>query len=242
MAHPLQNSSTSLYRGNHSTVLVTLVDQHMAELKSQSRFFAQLRQGIISPEVMAQVLSTIIYALRYTPVHLQRAQAKAEELGLDELSQFFKEKSAEEYHHDEWALADLKALPGAAAIKERARPVRAVIDLMDYLSEVINRNPVNYLAYIFMNEHIAVTVFPELIEQLDTMCGISRQQVTVLTKHVELDRQHSQDDAAILAKYFTIEANDCAQRRMKAAFIATLYQGLSYYEQMFEDFSELTLK
>jgi hypothetical protein len=238
----LKFPSSALYGLNISQALNAIVDEYMDELRTQSPFFKLLRQGAISAGTMAHVLATIIYALRYTPVHLQRAEAMARERGNLELANFFKNKALEEFRHEDWAIADLKSLPCSEAEKRAALPVSGVVGLMDYIGEVIKANPLNYLAYIAMNEHVAATVFPGIIEQLAKMCRIDSSHVTVLSKHAELDQQHSNDDEMILEKLFGAPSVSPEYRRKMAEFFSTLYQSLAYYEQMFADFSAVSKK
>jgi hypothetical protein len=204
------------------------IEQYADRLHRENRLLALARQGKVTKEVIVAYLSGVLLMLRKTAVHLPRAAARAREVGRPDLAAFFEHKLEEERGHDQWALADfaeLGRLFGEAAVQP---PHPRMLALAELLEEAIERAPATYLAYMLLAEYFTVLVGPAWLTALEEQCGIPRHALSVVSKHVELDRDHVQESVRELDALVTGEdlpaMDDVVARSIACydAFFATL--------------------
>lgn len=164
----------------------------------ENALFRTTKEGALTPDMLARYLGSLRYMLTLTPIHLRRARERALEQGDQELAAFFQEKLEEEVGHDAWADNDLRVL---AEAKQRA----FASDVMPsakaygaYLDAAVEENPALWLAYAAFQEYITVVLGPKWIGMLVERCDIPRDAISVIDKHVELDREHAEENFAVL--------------------------------------------
>jgi len=99
-------------------------------------------------------------------------------------------KLSEEAGHDKWAEADLLTLnadPGDRGVQPSIR------ELVDYIHNIIDREPILYLAYILFAEYLTVSVGPKWLHLLEEKCKVSSGAMSVVAKHIELDKFHVEE-------------------------------------------------
>lgn len=157
------------------------------------------QRGEVPPEAVARYLSSVLFLVQHTPIHLELARATAEAEGALELARYFGHKAVEEQGHDAWAEADLQQL--GARFGELAlspQPCPAIRALVAELSRGIREEPAAYLAYILFAEYITVLMGPIWVGALQKHCGVPQEALTVVSRHAELDREHVADCLAEL--------------------------------------------
>ena len=65
-----------------------------------------------------------------------------------------------------------------------------------YLQETAGSNPQRYLAYLLFAEYLTVLLGGEWVAVLEQQCGIPADALSVVTRHVELDRHHVREAVA----------------------------------------------
>ena len=85
----------------------------------------------------------------------------------------------------------MAALSAMFGVSSPIEPARSIVDLLDYLRAMIAEEPTQYLTYILFVEYVTVLMGPDWLRLLDERCGIPISAMTVVGKHVELDKDHT---------------------------------------------------
>jgi pyrroloquinoline quinone (PQQ) biosynthesis protein C len=150
------------------------------------------RRGHVSPETASFYLSNARYLVGHTLGHTELARRCAQEQGRTELARYYARKVEEETGHDRWAEADLETMSDLFGTGAGESPSSALVEQMAYLEQAIRAEPASYLAYALHAEYFTVLVGPEWVSMLDQRCGVPERTMTVVTRHVELDKAHVQ--------------------------------------------------
>jgi hypothetical protein len=134
----------------------------------------------------------VTWAVQRTPGHLRDARDRARELGNERLADYYARKVDEEVGHDAWGHADLESLTRIVAAPTSTTKSMLAIDA--YNTELIERDPTFYLPYVAFAEYVTVLLGPELLQNIQEKCGVPRTSMTVVDNHVELDRDHAEED------------------------------------------------
>jgi hypothetical protein len=151
----------------------------------------EARRGGLGSGSVASYLASMHFLISHTVPHLQRARARATELGHSELATYFERKLAEEVGHEKWAENDLSELSRRGGDVARAHPFPSVDQLVEYVTELIEADPRLYAVYALCNEYFTLLAGPVWVKTLTESCNIPATALTVVTAHVEADRAHS---------------------------------------------------
>lgn len=173
------------------------IEKYAADLSRRNVLFATTQAGTLSRDMLRRYLASIHFMLTLTPIHLAKAARRARELGAEPLARHFEQKLIEEVGHDAWAEQDLRSLEVERSART-ADVTNAVRELAAYLEQTIEQNPAWYLAYIAFAEYLTVIKGPELLDLLETRCGIPKASMTAIDNHVELDRDHAEEGFAVV--------------------------------------------
>lgn len=173
------------------------VESYSKKMISTNPVYTHASEGLIKEKEIAVYLQNLLYLLQYTPRHLERAQFLADRIGDKKLRDFLAEKIHEEDGHDEWAKEDIRSLGESVNELNIFPSIKKLVNLID---TAIEQRPSDYLGYIFLVEYYTVLAGPELIKRLNN-CGVSPEQLTVIGKHAETDKQHIVDDLEFLDDY-----------------------------------------
>lgn len=165
------------------------IEAYARSVEEEHPLMVRARTGALPPQAIAAYVSNVRYSIRSVYGHLRAARERAAELGLQDVSRWFAHKLDEEYGHDAWAEQDLARLGADFGVRERA-PSPSMVELMRYLSAVIQRDPRDYLAYTLFLEYLTVLAGPEFLAVMERHCGIPRSHLSVVARHVELDQHH----------------------------------------------------
>jgi len=166
------------------------IDRYAVEMRRSNPLFTRAEDGTLTADCIATYLANIHYLICYTPAYLARARDRAAALGDAELAAHYQHKRGEEVGHEAWAERDLERVAPRALRPVERQAVPSMHELVAYLADLIDHDPVLYLSYILFAEHLLVVLGPEWLEMLETRCGIPRSSMTVIGNHIELDKEH----------------------------------------------------
>lgn len=175
----------------HSHHLATNVETFHQRWREENPLFAEVNQGRFTNDMAGKYLQSILYVISHTPVHLKKAVEVCEAKNLTELAEFFRDKLKEEEGHDEWAIQDLEV---GGHQYQQDQVTKTVIHLIDYLGDLIEKDPTLYIPYIVFAEYFTVLAGPELVDLLSGRCGLPKEQFTVIDNHATLDKEHIKHD------------------------------------------------
>lgn len=169
------------------------LERYVATLELQNALCLAAGRGAFTPEVASRYLVNVRHLIQHTPLHLERATARALARGDRELADHLSHKLAEERGHEAWAERDLERLAREFGIQHPPGIVPALAELLGYLEEIIERDPALYLAYMLFIEYVTAAGAGKWLSVVQARCGIPEDSMTVIAKHVELDGAHSSE-------------------------------------------------
>lgn len=167
-----------------------------AACRYERTFFRMARDGQLTPAMVARYLTNVTWSIRQNAGHLRDAHARSRELGDERLAQYFHEKIGEEAGHEEWGDRDLESFQQLVPTAPTVTP--AISSLDKYIGEVIEEDPALFLVFLAFAEYITVLLGPELLDQIEGNCGVKRSSMTVIDNHIELDRDHAEENFGLL--------------------------------------------
>lgn len=188
---------------------------------------AQAKQGKVGASQVANYLASLHFLLSQTVPHMEKARAQSVRLGQAGLVSFFERKLVEEVGHEKWAEDDLRKLAehnGAAL----GRPVPAAVELGDYLTDLIEKDPRLYVVYVVCTEYFTVLAGPAWIQALTENCGIPDGALTAASKHVEADLEHAAHGFADIDSLITDPA-------LGQAVADTVDRTMRLFDQLFRE-------
>lgn len=169
------------------------LEMYAATLEQENPLYVAAKRGAFTPEVASRYLVNVRHLIRHTSPHLERARARAFALGDRALAEHFGHKLAEEHDHDRWADEDLQRLGARFGTSGCADVVPALADLLRFLEATIDRDPFLYLAYMLFAEYVVAARGGEWLQVVQEVCGIPVGAMSVIAKHAELDRAHTDE-------------------------------------------------
>lgn len=175
---------------NLAEILMKEIEVFWADVKGRHPLFKTILENKTDPSTIALFIANIEYLVVHTPIHLRKAKKVAENREQKDLAAYLQIKIDEEEGHDVWAKDDLKRLrqKGASDVSRYALPTME--KLIQKLDEMIERDPYEYLAYILYAEYFTVISADECFSSLTSKSDIHPDDVTVISKHAELDKEH----------------------------------------------------
>ena len=169
------------------------IEKYASDRLRSSNLFNLARGGEVTPAAMAFYIANLRVLVKATEVNLRLAEARAKELERPGLAAYFAHKRAEEDGHERWADEDISRLKTQFVVEPTPGTSPAIRDLLRYLRQEIQDEPIRYLAYMLLAEYLTVLLGPELLALLEERCGIPSTSLTVIGHHVELDREHASE-------------------------------------------------
>jgi hypothetical protein len=166
------------------------IEAYASRMREANPLFNRAKRGELTPEAALAYVSNLHLLVQHTPKNLRLAHRRALELGRTGLARYFAQKAGEEKGHDVWAERDMANLNSMFGLNPADRPTKAIPALLDYLRDLIEKEPVDFLAYILFTEYLTVLMGPEWLALLEARCGIPASTMTVVGNHVELDKDH----------------------------------------------------
>ena len=161
------------------------------------------------------------------PIHLRLARDHARLRRQERLAAYFEHKLGEEEGHDAWAARDIARISERSDARGAAAPVPTMRELIVFLQETIEKEPMRYLAYILFAEYFTVVMGPEWVRALEQHCGIPTGAMTVITNHAELDKAHVAEGVA--------EIDALVGESDRPALMATLSESMTHFERFLDE-------
>lgn len=117
---------------------------------------------------------------------------------IPKLKNFFEEKKSEEKGHEYWAIDDLKVL---RIDREDLFKTDSMDKILKSIRYVCENCPEVFVVYQLFAEMITVIISPVWIKDISEKCHIDSKALSVLVKHVELDKYHVQEDIKTVKDY-----------------------------------------
>jgi pyrroloquinoline quinone (PQQ) biosynthesis protein C len=107
----------------------------------------------------------------------------------------------EETGHEEWILNDIAAAGGDRAAAAASEPAVATEAMVAYAYDtVMRRNPIGFFGMVHVLEGTSVSLALQAADRIQGALGLPPKAFTYLRSHGELDKEHVNDLAAILAR------------------------------------------
>jgi hypothetical protein len=195
--------------------------------------FVGAAEGRLTADKVGYYLSNLRLLLQQSSVHLERARARALALGNHELAEHFATKWAEEHGHDRWAENDLQHLKQERDIVATGEYASALLGLLHFLEQTIERDPATYLAHILFAEYLITVKGPEWLALIEERCGIPVSAMTAVSNHAELDKEHASEGLEAIDRFVPDPARLDAMRDVLHRVIA-LFDEFSNQVMAFE--------
>jgi hypothetical protein len=176
-----------------SAALKVEIEKFAAGLHESNRLLAQARQGEVTPRAVGAYLSNMEFLICEALKVLGRAQERANDMGHHELAAYYGRKIKEEKGHDGWARNDMANLNQLFGTEPREELSPSIRGMLSYLREATDKDPVQYLSYLLFTEYLTVLIGPEWVRLLEERCGVPQSTMTVVSNHVELDKDHVEE-------------------------------------------------
>lgn len=184
------------------------VSDEVNRLKHESHFLQRVLGGYLTKEELVKYLFNIRWSITHTYPNLIRAAELSLLQNNQALSTFFNKKAIEERGHERWADSDLSNL-GYGNYSDEITP--AFKSFQSTVKENLEANPMTYLMYAYLVEALTVELGPKFLASLQSSMGVAPEQVSVVSRHVEADQDHHQENEAVLEQFIVTDsdANQC---------------------------------
>lgn len=199
------------------------IEQYYESGKYSNPLFRKAASGQLHPMELQQYLRSTHYLVHHTPIHLKMAEEISRERKHVGLAEFFHAKRREEDGHDRWAESDLNHLEKKFHPVEQRHVAKAILKLIQYNHSNIETDPALYLPYIFLAEYFTVLMGPTWLRDLEAKCGFTREMVSVVGNHIELDKDHIIHDLQALTNL--VDAH-----LYRELFMTVLEECLGFYD------------
>jgi pyrroloquinoline quinone (PQQ) biosynthesis protein C len=206
------------------------IETYAERLRRTHPLIATARSGAFPPEGVATYLVNARYMVSQTPRHMSVAAARSLELGKPDLAAFFLRKRREELGHDRWADDDLAVIRNTFGVVPEEQPSRHIRDMLHSIGRIVELEPSRYLAYTLFVEYLTVLLGPVWTGALTQNCAIPSEGLSVVTRHVELDVSHVEDELRELDALLTLDN--------RVHYFDVLYASMRYFELYCDDLYE----
>jgi hypothetical protein len=201
-----------------------------AARRNERSLFHMARDGRLTTAMVKRYIANVTWSIRRTAGHMKDARDRALELGNERIAKFYAEKIHEEAGHEAWGDADLESLTRLVAAPPEI--TAAFVDIDAYVTEIIEKDPSLYLAYLALAEYVTVLLGPELLQNIQDHCGVPRTSMTVVDNHIELDRDHAEENFGVLDDLV-------GDPRMLAPLREALAKMLGFFDRFCEEVTEI---
>jgi pyrroloquinoline quinone (PQQ) biosynthesis protein C len=167
------------------------IEAYAASAENTNALLRCAARGRMTPAMLSSYLFNAQHFVAATPRLLALARDRARALGNEALAEHFAKKLGEEVGHDRWAEEDRRRVEGRFGVKAGAEVSPAIQAYLEYLEEIILRDPILYLAYLLFGEYHVVLMGPKWLALIEGRCNIPASMVSVIGKHAELDKDHT---------------------------------------------------
>ncbi|MCM0606140.1 MAG: hypothetical protein KA715_08625 [Xanthomonadaceae bacterium] len=173
-------------------LLITKIDSKMVEILKTNRLFSELKRRPPTPKELSQYLINCHYLITYTQPNLRSALIASVKAYNRELSDYFLDKIFEEIGHEKWAEDDVLQ-NNLQSHSNMNSPTASLKKLTEYLTKISTDYPLQYSAYVLVAEY-SMAHYGQRVLELFRATSNENNKMTVVSKHVELDAEHSDCD------------------------------------------------
>jgi hypothetical protein len=208
-------------------VLKLEIESYAQSIAQSGQLILAAKRGLLTAQHIGAYVSGLRFLIRGTLGVLQRAEQRAKTCGDWALSAHYGQKLREESGHDRWAEHDLLSLPPTALYGSNA-PQTALGRLVTYLDHVTDREPSLLLPYMLLVEYLTVLAAPDWLEMLESNCGIPQSSLSVITKHVALDKEHAAEGVDVIDRLVSSPGS-------LEPMLGVLRKSLSYFQEFWTE-------
>lgn len=162
-------------------------------------FLLKAQDGSLTREEVIAYLVNLRFSLSHAGKFLLLAEDRALELGWIDLAAVFSRKAREEIGHDQWATEDIARL--AEQPKDSPTVAEAIHSLLGFVYYLADKDPRFLLCYLTFIESFTVSAAPGFLAAMQKHLGLSREDLTAVSKHEEADRKHSAEGFELIERF-----------------------------------------
>lgn len=201
-------------------------------LSEENLFFQKIQAGQINKHHIALYVYNIMTVIQNTTRHMQNSIKTCQKNDMKYLEKFLIDRCADEDGHYVWAEDDLQLLNYADEKKEKLFVTEGVKDLIKLLDQVSVDDPIAYIAYNYLVEHLTAVGGPQLLTDLQEKCQISPEFLSVIFKHIEIDKGHASEDEDVFNHMVT-------HYPQTKNFLPIIDQSMSYLYSTFKQIAQV---
>jgi len=189
-------------------ILKEKVESYCVNFENNSKLFNLARERRITFDVVQKYFSGLEH-LFFTNCETLKLVLDSPHLNKD-LRTFLAKKLKEESGHNLWAQNDMLELVELGKVQNlNAKEDKNVLELSNFIRNFAETDPVYFLIYIFIAEYKVGILGPKWMCFLETNLGLKSENATSLSKHIELDEDHSAEALDVIKKMETsLKAED----------------------------------
>jgi hypothetical protein len=166
------------------------IEAYAARADNTNALLQYAARGRLTPAMLSKYLLHAQHFVAASPRLLARVRERALEVGNEALAEYFADKLGEEEGHDQWAAQDRRRLEDRFGAPAAADLSPAISAYLTFIEEIIERDPVLFLAYLLFAEYHIVLIGPKWLALVEERCNIPSSMLSIVGKHVELDKAH----------------------------------------------------
>ena len=183
-------------------ILQTQIEKFSQEELQINPFFRGAKERRVSSQELYIYINNLRHLVVHTPIHLSMAIDEARKRSDSSLVEFLEQKLEEEQGHDKWGEQDLNFIKTISPMENFSDHILPSMErFIASNTHRIYRNPKFYLIHILFAEYFTVICGSEILDRLCHSTGIVPQRLSIIAKHVELDRSHVKSFVAELSQF-----------------------------------------
>ena len=186
--------------------------------------------GEVTPELYVAFLTEAYHHVRHTVPLLMAVGARLPDRHAwlrDPVLHYLEEETG----HDEWILNDIAHAGGDRAAAAASAPAVATEAMVAYAYDtVMRRNPVGFFGMVHVLEGTSVSLAVQAADRIQHALGLPTRAFTYLRSHGELDKEHVNDLAAILARFTEADDREAVIRCARGIYwlYGQVFRGLDF--------------
>jgi hypothetical protein len=176
-----------------SNALRLEIERYAREARIKNPLYTKATDGSLTPRHIASYLENVKYLIAHNCQSIAIGRSSAREMGDERLAAHYARRLEEEKGHDAWADDDLAVLAPRLASPPTGRVLDTLVELVTFVQAGARARPTALLAYLLFGEYLTVIIGPDWLRHLEERCGVESGAMTVISKHVELDRGHVEE-------------------------------------------------
>jgi hypothetical protein len=183
-----------------------LIEALAERTRKENPIFKQAEKGELSKRHLGLYLFNLYILMTKTEENLSDSEKIARNLGLDKLADYNRDKKEMESGKEAWAMKDLEAFEFTDLDLDDFSLTPSMSKLMSYVDQLAAKDPEGYLGYQVFTGYLALLAGPAWLEHLHTKCGVSLQQMQILSKYQSIDEEYNLTQLELLDRLIRQES------------------------------------